>query len=113
MNLRLFSIAMLISALPTLSLAQSGISLSKEDFKAAEKISREGKSIVSVKLSKSGKAKFRKLNESSINEAVHAEVAGVSSDFKLKEPIKGDDLEMGPYSADDANKVISAINHQK
>lgn len=113
MNLRLFSIALLISALPNLSSAESVISLGKEDFLAAEKISRDGEVLVSFKLSKSGKAKFKKLNHSSINKEVHSEISGVSSDFNLKEPIQGGELEMGPYSANDAEKVISEINRQK
>lgn len=110
MNLRLFSIALLISALPSLSWADPAISLNKEDFVAAEKISRDGEVIVSVKLSKSGKAKFKKLNRQAVSKEIHAEIAGVSSDFKLREPIKGDGLEMGPYSAGDAQKVVSEIN---
>src|SRR5665213_1554708 len=102
MNLRLFSIALLISALPSLSSAGEVISLNKGDFIAAEKISKEGETVISVKLSKSGKAKFKKLNEQSVNSGIHAEVARVSSDFKLREPIKGNRLEMGPYSYSDA-----------
>lgn len=109
MNLRLFTIAMLISALPLSSFA-GAISLNEGDFVAAEKVSRDGETVVSVKLSKSGKVKFKKLNEQSVNQPFHAEIAGVSSDFKLREPIKGDRLEMGPYSAEDAGKVVTAIN---
>ncbi len=110
MNIRLFSIAVLISALPLLTSADSLISLNSGDFIAAEKISKDGEMVVSVKLSKSGKAKFKKLNEGYLNKKVHSEIAGVSSDFKLREPIKGDNLEMGPYSPEDARKVITEIN---
>lgn len=112
MNLRLFTIALLISALPSLSSANSAISLNKGDFVAAEKISRDGETLVSVKLSKSGKAKFKKLNENAVNKDVHAEIAGLSSDFNLREPIKGDKLEMGPYSNENAQKVVSEINRK-
>ena len=111
MNLRLFTIALLISALPSLSSALPPNTLSKEDFIAAEKISKDGDTLISVKLSKSGKAKFKKLNEN-VNKEIHSEIAGVSSDFKLMEPIKGDKLEMGPYSNEDAQKVISEINYK-
>jgi hypothetical protein len=111
MNLRQFSIAMLISAIPVLSVAApAGISLNKGDFVAAERVTKDGETVVSVKLSKSGKAKLKKLNETSVNQEVHAEIAGVSSDFKLRVPIKGDSLEMGPYSSGDAQKVIAEIN---
>lgn len=63
MNLRLFSIALLVSAFPIFAQAESaGISLNKGDFLSAEKITNDGESVVSVKLSKSGKAKLKKLN---------------------------------------------------
>lgn len=58
MNLRLFSIALLISALPT-SMA-AGSALKPVDFVASERISAEGERVLSVKLSKSGKAKLKK-----------------------------------------------------
>ncbi len=112
MNLRLFSIAILISALPSLSSANQRLTLDKGDFIAAERISRNGDTLVSFKLSKSGKAKFKKVSKSSVNEEVHTEIAGVTSDFKLREPIKGDELEMGPYSADEAQKVVREVNQK-
>ena len=113
MNIRLFSVALLVSALPLLTFAEgSTISLNRGDFTAAEKVSRNGETLVSVKLSKSGKAKFKKLNEGSVGKDVHAEIAGVSSDFKVREPIKGDALQMGPYAPDEAAKVISEINQK-
>jgi hypothetical protein len=113
-NLSQYSIAFLISALPTLALADASISLNKGDFIAAEKLSSNGETVVRLKLSKSGKAKFKKLNQHAVNSAtdqpdVHSEIAGVKADFKLREPIKGDDLQMGPYSNAAAEKVVSEI----
>lgn len=100
--------ALLISALPITALAAAHkISLDKGDFIAAEKITKSGKTIVSVKLSKSGKAKFKKLNKQA---EVHADIAGVESDFKVREPVHGDGLEIGPYSSIDAEKVTKEIN---
>lgn len=110
MNLRLYSIALLISALPNLALAQSVIQLNKEDFVAAERVSKDGQTTLKVKLSKSGRAKFRRLNKSGVGQSVHAEIAGVVTDFKLKEPIQGAKLEMGPYSQEDAQAVIREVN---
>lgn len=111
MNIRLFSIALLVSALPLLASAElPAVSLNKGDFLSAERISRDRGTFVNVKLSKSGKAKFKKLNRNSINKEVHSEIAGVLSDFTLKEPIKGDRLEMGPYFSDDAEKVVDEVN---
>ncbi|HAZ12995.1 MAG: hypothetical protein A2X86_09405 [Bdellovibrionales bacterium GWA2_49_15] len=107
MNIRLFSMAVLVSALP---LFASELSLNKGDFISAERVTRSGETIVSVKLSKSGKAKFKKLNASSVNKEIHAEIAGVESNFKLRVPITGAGLEMGPYSENDAVKVVTEIN---
>lgn len=63
MNLRLFSIALLISALPMYAAAETAeVSFDKGDFISAERLSQDGETIVRVKLSKSGKAKVKKLN---------------------------------------------------
>jgi hypothetical protein len=72
MNLRLFTIALLISALPAISSADPAVSLNKGDFIAAEKVTRDGETIVSVRLSKSGKAKIKKLGNKDVGKAVHA-----------------------------------------
>jgi hypothetical protein len=112
MNLRTFSFVLLASALPLLAAAEAaGVTLDKADFLSARRITRRGEAIVGVKLSKSGKAKLRKLNGSSVNREVRSEIAGVAKEFVLREPIRGDGLEMGPYSVSDADKVVSAINH--
>ncbi len=63
MNLRLFTIAMMVSAIPALSSANPSLPLNKGDFVAVEKLSVDGETIVSVRLSKSGKAKLKKYNE--------------------------------------------------
>lgn len=62
MNLRMFSIALMASAIPLAALAQAGITLDKGDFLSAQKNKRNGETIVSVKLSKSGKAKLKRLH---------------------------------------------------
>ncbi|MGZ3656999.1 MAG: hypothetical protein ACXVB9_08030 [Bdellovibrionota bacterium] len=112
MNLRIFTFALLVSGLPLVAHAGSGVLLGKGDFKSALKIDHNGELLVSVKLSKSGKSKIRKLNETSVGSEVQAEIGGVTTHFKLREPIRGNGLEMGPYSAADAAAVVSAINHQ-
>jgi hypothetical protein len=63
MNLRHFSIALLISAIPGFSSATQNISLNQGDFLAAEKLTSDGERVLNVKLSKSGKAKLRKLKK--------------------------------------------------
>lgn len=91
MNKRMFSLVLMASALPVFASARS-LSLDRGDFRAAQRVSRNGQTIVSVKLSKSGKAKVRRLGG----------VAAVS------EPT----LEMGPYAEDEADAVIASINRK-
>jgi hypothetical protein len=107
MNTRIFSLALMLS-LPLI--AQADVTLEKGDFTRATRISKDGETVVSAKLSKSGKSKLRKLNASSVGQNVHADIGGVKSDFRLREPVKGDGIEMGPYPAAEAIKVTSAIN---
>jgi hypothetical protein len=110
MNLRQFSMAILISALPLITAAGApDVSFTEADFLSAKETVRNGETLVSVKLSKSGKAKIKRINAIIPAEA-HTEVAGVESTFDVRVPIAGDELEMGPYSASDAAKVVKEIN---
>jgi hypothetical protein len=63
MNLRQFSIALLVSALPIVASANPSINFDRGDFIAAKRITRDGEEFLKVKLSKSGKAKLKKLGE--------------------------------------------------
>jgi hypothetical protein len=111
MNLRHFTLALLVSALPLVQSAQAAdIKLNKGDFLSAEKIEQSGEVVLSVKLSKSGKAKFKKLNKTQVNQEVESSIAGVENHFKLREPIRGDKLQIGPFSASEAEKVFIEIN---
>ncbi len=112
MNLRLFSATLLISALPLAASARSALELRPADFTAAKKVSRNGESIVRVKLSKSGKAKIKRLNQNAVGQEVHSEIGGVVTNFTLREPIKGNGLEIGPYSEEDAERVVADINRE-
>ena len=111
MSPKLFSIALLASLLP--GAVQAGtqrISLDRGDFLSASRVSRHGETVLRVKLSKSGKAKLRRLNQEAVGEKVHAEIAGVATDFRLREPITGPSLEMGPYTEEDAARVLSVFH---
>jgi hypothetical protein len=63
LNKKTFSVALMASALPLLASASSVSSLGRGDFISSEK-NRNGRTVVSVKLSKSGKAKLRRLQSS-------------------------------------------------
>lgn len=110
MNLRQFSLALLISALPIYTMAESSVTFNRGDFKSVRSVVKQGETLLRVKLSKSGKAKIRKLNQSYVNKTVHSEIGGIQTNFKLREPIVGDSLEMGPYSETEANAIIQSIN---
>ena len=110
MNLRLFSIALLISALPVLASAGHVNFFEKGDFTAAERSSKTGETVISLKLSKSGKAKLKKLNETAIGQEIKTEIAGISKSLILREAITGDALQMGPYNEAAAEKVVAEIN---
>ena len=63
MSPKMFSIALLASAIPIAALANAGVTLTESDFRSAQRVKQNGEVIVNVKLSKSGKAKLKKLNE--------------------------------------------------
>ncbi len=66
MNIRSFSMALLVSALPHLGTAETINSFNERDFISAQKLNAEGEMIFSLKLSKSGKAKLKKLKVESV-----------------------------------------------
>jgi hypothetical protein len=74
MNIRQFSIALMISALPALAQAGQALSLNHGDFIAARKISSNGETTVTFKLSKSGKAKLKKLGKGSGDKEILHEI---------------------------------------
>lgn len=105
MNAKMYTMVLLMSALPLVSAAKSqSIFLNEGDFIAAEKVDAQGDKLLRLKLSKSGKAKLKKLQTSPTN--IHTELAGVSKDFKLRERPKGDGVEIGPYSAQEADQIV-------
>lgn len=71
MNLRLFSVAVLVSALPFITSAEAPLaSFNPGDFVTAEsysqKLGPDGESSFRIKLSKSGKAKLKKYHEQNV-----------------------------------------------
>jgi hypothetical protein len=109
MNKRTFALSVLLSLVPVLAAAGS-VTFDKGDFLSARRTTRDGKVLVSLKLSKSGKAKVRLLQK---DETIHAELGGVPKDFRLRERIVGSRLEAGPYSPDEAERVVAAFPARK
>jgi hypothetical protein len=54
--------ALLISALPLAPSAKSALRLNEGDFKVSERVTKEGERVLKYKLTKSGKAKVKKIN---------------------------------------------------
>lgn len=63
MNIRHFSMALLISALPVSVSANQARQFNEGDFKVIEKTSDGAEPELKIKLSKSGKAKLKRINE--------------------------------------------------
>lgn len=107
MNKRLFSIALMVSAIPMIVFADGRtISLNKEDFTAAERVSPTGETLVKLKLSKSGKAK---INRASKDDDVKLVFGEHVSHIKLKTKISGDDIQAGPFSSDEAQDLVHQV----
>jgi hypothetical protein len=83
MNLKQFSIALLISALPLSVMGQARVQFQHQDFKAAERVNEEGQTVLKVKLSKSGKAKLKRLKQ---NDVMETELCGSSQRLCHKSP---------------------------
>lgn len=80
------------------------------DFSEAHLVQRDGGILVSAHLSASGLQKVRMINEGLIGQEVGIDVAGVKTHFTLREAIHGDELELGPYTPADGQKIVRKIN---
>lgn len=109
MNKRMFAMAALLSAMPLLAQAEN-LSLAPGDFLSAEKLTEDGNVVLSVKLSKSGKAKIRELNRTSVGQMVHVELGDLERDIRLVEPIEGDQLKISFKTPQNAERVVARFN---
>ncbi len=100
----------LVLLLSITTFAAENLKLGSGDFSSAKRLERSASILVSARLSKTGLAKFRELNRTMIGSKIAIEIAGIASNFILREAIRGESLEMGPYSEPEAQKVIEAIN---
>lgn len=89
---------------------KSSLVFKAADFSEAHLLQRDGGILVSAHLSASGLQKVKTINESLIGKEVGIDVAGVKTHFTLREAIHGDELEMGPYSPADSQKIVRKIN---
>lgn len=108
MNIKQFSLAILISALPLSAIGQTEVQFQEQDFKAAERVSDSGETVLKVKLSKSGKAKLKKLKQGDL---LQTHLAGEMRSFELKAALEGESVEIGPYSEGEAKQAVLEINN--
>lgn len=111
MNKRLFSIVLLISALPLFVMADgTSVTLNSGDFVSAERTTPVGDTLLKLKLSKSGKAKLRKISKSSGDGEVNVALGDLRSQLKLKGVILDEDIQIGPYNSTEATQVMADVN---
>ncbi|MCB9073658.1 MAG: hypothetical protein H6623_08545 [Bdellovibrionaceae bacterium] len=112
MNLRLVNFLLCIFLFPTLSLAGPDIVLQKSDFVKAESVAQNERAVVRLTLSASGKNKLSEPHKANRPKDVQVNVAGIAANFHVKASITSDHIEVGPYSVQEAQKVVAAINRR-
>jgi preprotein translocase subunit SecD len=111
MDLRMFTMALVLTFSSLTSFAHGPqFDFQRKDFSHAEGVQKNGKSLVHLDLSESGKKKILQINKTEVGKAITLNVAGKSQSFTLREPITGNSLEAGPFDAQDAKKMIDEIN---
>lgn len=110
MNLRQFSLALLISALPLIGLADHSVDFNEGDFRSATQVTKDGETVLKLKLSKSGKAKIKRLSSMKGEKHMQTDIAGISSRMKLRVPITGEGIQIGPFKQQDAKKILKMLN---
>ncbi len=98
MNFRLYSIAFLFSVLPIISSATNELKFNRGDFVGTERKTSDGDTVLKVRLSKSGKAKIKKLNKEEVFKKIDLKVDGGSSALQIKELFSGSEIEVGTRS---------------
>lgn len=112
MNLFRTSIVFFLSTIFTIMAFASSLSLTAQDFSSAKEIKRGKEVIVAATLSDQGAAKFQTLNKQEVGNEIDFHVGGETHHFKLRQAIKNNQLEIGPFSASSAAKAVSEINNQ-
>ncbi len=85
--------------------------LEKSDFASAKEVIRKGETLVEVTLSESGLKKIAEFNKAAVGKKIPIHVSGEEFQFVLRVPIIGKQMEMGPFSELQAQRIVTAINH--
>ena len=112
MNLLKGTFAFFLPTLIVFSAFAKDVSLTKSDFSAAKETRNGSDILVMADLSASGDSKMKTLNQH-VGQEVDLNVGGETHHFKLRDAIKGHQMQMGPFTAEAAKKVVDEINGQK
>ena len=90
----------------TIALA-ADVTLRKGDFVSAKEVKRGSQILVQGTLSDSG---AKKVNASDVKE-IQIQIAGIDVSLKRRVPITGNKIEAGPFTHQNAEKIVNEINH--
>lgn len=113
MNFLKHSFVLFVTLFSTAAVFAAGISFDKSDFASVKEGKQNGEIIVLANLSKTGASKVKDLNKTSVGKEIEIHVAGETHILKLREPIKGNEMQFGPFSKDITQKIVSEVNNQK
>jgi hypothetical protein len=109
MNLKSLIIATVLSSQAQVMAKDIDPILRSSDFTHAEEIAKQGASIVRLNLTQTGIDKIEQLSKVHVKDKITFEVNGKFFAFKLREPFKGDSIEVGPYSHKAAQKMVDEL----
>ena len=66
--------------------------------------------MVGAHLSKEGLEKIQGYNQTQVGKDIEIHLAGENCVLKLREAIKGDEIEFGPFSDQTAQKIVAQLN---
>lgn len=89
------------------SVAHAAAVLSKVDFVSARVIERGGRILVRAKTTRAWQAKVRDGDTE-----ITIDIAGNQRTLRLPAPITGDKVEFGPYSREEAQRIVQEINRR-
>jgi hypothetical protein len=108
MNLKMRIIISAVALLTTLNTLAAAVVLEKQDFSSAKISVVQDQSLILGNLSDSGVAKIRSNNPIGPEIGIH--IAGVDRNLKLRDHIKGTEIQFGPFDQTTALSIVKEIN---
>jgi len=111
MNLLRSALAFFLPVIVALPVFAGAISLTKSDFSAAKEVHSGNNILITADFSPAGESKVKTLNQH-VGQDIEFNIGGETHRFKLRVAIEGHQLQMGPFTAETAKKVVREINSQ-